>query len=150
MTEDRHVTESASPFQMGGQEFRARPLSDRAIEDINEWLRTEFVRSSRRRLKSVGGSAGEYERDMSAVLVAAETLDWRGGRGSALMSKPSGFSRIVWEMLRPEHPDLTQAQVLELLQGDPDAVEAANEAFRRTNLVKKETPEGEQSARPGT
>jgi len=74
-------------------EFRA--LNDRQMEEINQWLKLEYINSIRDVHAKSDISDAQKQKEIDAGFITASALHWMTGQGQAMMSTPRGLARIV-------------------------------------------------------
>jgi hypothetical protein len=149
-----NVAAATIPIQLAGQEFQLSPLTDRDIQELNNWLQSQVIQAARGALTD---DMAQDQRDeiLGAAVREASKVSWFSADGARRMRTIEGVSRILWQSLKRLHPSLTPDKVKDMVL-DPATVTMAMAAFRKVNDVPEkkrgETPEGspkERSRRRG-
>lgn len=136
------VSLAPTPLHLGGVEYMLSPLGDDDIEELNQWLRSRVIQMAQQSLTD--DMSPEVRREiLSLAIDKARQLSWISGAGAAEMATLEGLSRVVWQGLRRNHPELTHAQVRKLII-DKKTVEYAMAVWRELNLQ----PAAKQKGRP--
>jgi len=126
--------------QKDGTEFelRSKALSDRDMDEIDAWLRQEYMRRIEDATKLC---APEVKAAMLAQACAAVAVInfMDGGLGSRMIASISGLARLVWQSTRQEHPTLGFNDVKQLLLNSENR-NRARKSWEDTNLGPKGKP----------
>jgi hypothetical protein len=86
---------------INGEEYTLSPPTWRDWEWLQNEMRGEFIRSWR---AEKGDSTSEE--DEKRIRAQAKEMSMLGPDGGSWMMSPSGMARVVYAMLRHEHPDI--------------------------------------------
>lgn len=127
------LTAASAPLVLAGVEYRMSPLSDRDIAELDEWVQIRYVNLV---LASLPAEAEQEERDALRVRAAREALGmtWMSGEGARLMATVDGVTRLLWQSLRREHPDIKEEDLRRLLYS-PENIAATRHTFTRLNAA---------------
>jgi hypothetical protein len=132
MTPIHKATAAPIPVLLNGEEYRISPLTGRDIAELDNWARSDLIRAAR---ESLPADASEADRDttlQAAIRASMQVSFFKGFAG-----KQSDFSRctrFLWQLLRRCHPDLSLAQVQDIVIVDPQGMATAIETFRAVAL----------------
>ncbi len=126
------LTQAATPLHLGGVEYRLSPCTDEDIEELDNWLRSSVIRMAHDSLTE-GMSQAERREILDVAMDKARELSWVSGDGAKAMASLDGISRVVWQGLRHNHPELTHADVRKLIV-DKRTIEYAMNVWRMLNL----------------
>lgn len=133
-----NLTKAARPLKfVDGTEYRMSPLSDKDIEELDSWVQSEFLATARKAAE--GASEEEYERLMRVAMQEAMGLTWMSGPGAKRMATVYGMTRLCWQSVKRNHPDVTFDELRTKLF-DPANIRRLREEFQRLNVPKKERP----------
>lgn len=75
-----------------------KALNDRDIDELDEWVRGEFITQVRMSHRSDPGITDEErEREMAIAIKHASLLSWVEGEGKSMMATPKGMARIIYQ-----------------------------------------------------
>lgn len=131
-----------------GTSYLMSPLSDRDIDEIDLYLQSRIIEISR---AAIPPDATREDREIfaSAALREASNVSMLSGRGVGLLSTVGGMTRLVWQSIKRNHPDVTLNELREQLSKEYN-VRAANATFTKANanrLLKKEGKPGPKGKR---
>ncbi len=141
MTTHGEATAAPVDLQLGGITYRMSPLTGTDIAELENWLQSEAIRRVRESLE--GASSAEYDRAISAAIAGAASLSLASSRGAEMFATVSGLSRMLWQGIHHNHPDIDVATIqqslfsAEALSSSELALEQAN---RFTAAKKKSAP----------
>lgn len=128
---DNLLTGACTPLSLNGKEYRASPLSDKDISELDEWVQTLTIRRAQAALTD-SMSTAERQELLQVAIREASAMTWVGGHGARMLATVDGMSRLVWQMLKKEHRDLTPDFVRqELIKNPRGNIEEANRVFAR-------------------
>jgi hypothetical protein len=132
------VTAAAFPIVLSGEQYRMTPLTDRDIEELNNWLRGSFIRMAR---AAITDDMSQRERDevITIALREARRLSWMEGYGAELMASGiDGMARVIWQSLQRHHAgEITHEQVAAALM-DPATLEESTLIWQELNFKKRD------------
>jgi hypothetical protein len=130
------VTAAPGEVQLGENFYRMSPLTDRDLEELDNWLRVRIIRLARR--STEGLSEKEATATMNQAFAFASKLSWTSDEGASLMATRDGVAKVLFQGIHANHPEVTEAQVYAALV-EPGTVRAAMDVWRLLNIV--ENPE---------
>jgi len=99
MPTDTQLTGGTCPLMISGQEFRARPFTDRDYAELDEYVQNQIIQTARRACK--GLSLEERKEVTSAAISASIGVRWNGEEGGRIFFRtPSGQAYLVWSMIK--------------------------------------------------
>lgn len=127
-----HVTAGKFPIHLGDKVLLLTPLTDKDIEEINNWFRAEFVKIAR---MSFDDSMTQDERAevLQCAMREARESHWMSASGERVIKTPEGMARVLWQSFKKEHPSLTVEEVRELIM-TPGNLEMALTVWREVNV----------------
>ena len=130
------------PIKLGDKTFEVSPLNDISREALDEWVRSQFVE---RVLPIINGLASEKDRQLALdrAFDKSLSLTWMSGEGAKLMGTVKGVARMLYEGIRPNHPEIRFEDLCSLLF-NPENVRLANAAFRQLNVRQQEKTKDKQ------
>lgn len=132
MQNNSHTVGASAPITFAdGTELLMSPLSDRDIEELNEWVRAEFIKMVRNSLPTDCPN-DKYQLEMTLAFSHAVTLSWMSGAGSKFMSTPNGIARLVYQSVLKRQPTITFEKVRELMYS-PENIKRSTEIFEQLN-----------------
>jgi hypothetical protein len=130
------ITAAPVPVKIGGVEYLMTPLTDADITALDNWLRARVIRMARSSLTADSTDA-EEEMTMRQAFRFASTLTWLSNDGLKLINTLDGLSRLFWQGLRKNHPQVTTDQIRGWIV-DQEAMREFTDAFDvANNLLKK-------------
>lgn len=125
---------SGAPIEitLGDKSYRMSPLTRRDIEELDNYVRATVMTTAR---ASLPQDASEEQKKLTeeTALRTAMSMSWMTGEGARLMSSLTGWSRILWQGLRYNHPELTPDSIAALLL-DPTNLEQAQKRWHLLNI----------------
>lgn len=129
------VTAAAFPITIGDATYEMSPLTDRDVDEINNWLRASIIKMARDSLVP-GMTPAEREELLGVAMTKARQLSFMEGEGARIISSLDGVSRVVWQGLRRRHPELQwdefKSRVFALKDADEDSLAADVSAMMAT------------------
>lgn len=132
------VTQAPAPVTFHGNEYRATPLSDKDLVELDHWIQAQFIARVRESLESLDPDNKPedqivYEREMQGARRQALTITWMSGEGAGMMATVNGTARVLWHQLRKNHPEMTHDDCRELMI-DPQSIGLAQQLFKTLDL----------------
>jgi len=90
------------------------PLTDRDLEELDNWLRVRIIRLARR--STEGLSEKEATATMNQAFAFASKLSWTSDEGASLMATRDGVAKVLFQGIHANHPEVTD---LLITGGDP-------------------------------
>jgi hypothetical protein len=135
---DAAFVNAATPLFLNKKEYRATRLDDVDIAELDEWVQVTVIQRATKALTEDMPATLREEVLRSAHREAA-TLTWMGGQGAKILATVDGMARLVWQMLKKSHPDLTPDFVRQEMIKDKDGnVKEANRVFNRFKDAEKD------------
>lgn len=116
-----------------GTTYRFSPMSDKDIDELDMWVRAQFVRVARESLR--GSDVSQIERDEIIRMAMREAmgLTFLWGPGAALMQTTAGLVRQAWQSIKKCHPEVTEDELRKQLL-DPENINALKAITGEVNL----------------
>lgn len=129
-----------------GTEYRMSPLTDRDISEMDEWVRLTYINLA---MKSLPHGTSEERRDAVRFRAVGESmaLTWTSSTGAALMATVDGMTRLVWQGVRVNHPDVTLEDLRKHLFSREN-LSMVRSQFRRANVPEADEGQGPDPRRP--
>jgi hypothetical protein len=121
------------------------PVTDKDISELDEWVQARYIRIARDSLPS-DASPEEREETIRIAMLQAQSLTWLSGHGAKMIATVAGMTRLVWQSIRREHPDVTEEDLREHMFS-PENIEAANIAFKKLNSPSKKGPKAKRNTK---
>jgi hypothetical protein len=125
------MTEFAAPkpVTLGGKEYRFSPLTLIDIEELDNWVRKEYMT---RVYSAIPDDATDKDRDQAMRIAQdkAVNLTWLSGQGAVFIASHRGMTKIAQLSLSKTHPELTVEKLRDLLASDPNAMREISNALR--------------------
>ena len=136
------VTAASYPLTLNGITYSLSPLTDRDIEEVNNWLRASVINMARDSLTS-DMSKDERSEILGVAMKEARSLSWMHGEGSKIITQSiDGVSRVMYQGVVKNHPNVTFADFLSNMYKDPSGVESSLAIWRELNLKDYEGEDG--------
>ena len=121
--------------------YDASPLSDSGRDAMDEWVREKYRERMAPMLNMLTGDA--LLAAMNTMMKTLPTLSFVSEEGAKFVGTVDGMARLVYEMIRPNHPDVSY----DVLRGEmtsPEHIRRANSKFRELEQLDaaKATNEG--------
>jgi hypothetical protein len=145
------LTKAARPLFLKNSEGREvqlnmSPMSDRDIEEMNEWIRARFIQNARNSLAGITDPATREE-TLAIAMRTASRLQFTNGTGAGMVATPEGMTQLVYLCCRERTANLTY-EVVRALMFNPLNVESVNHSWREANGVTSGTQSaGERKAK---
>ena len=145
---DPRLTNAATPIMLldangAAFELLSRPLSDRDMDEIDSWLRQEYLQRLESALSVCEQPATKAMMITQACTLVTNIHFMDGGIGSRMIASVPGLSRLVWQSARADHPKLTYSEVRQLLLNTENRTRA-KKTWEDVNLG----PTGKPEAKP--
>jgi len=127
------MTAASMPITLGGKELAFSPLTDKDIAELDNWVRTEYIKMARDSLDTVDEPALRAETIKSAMDTAAG-LTWMSGQGAQMMQTVNGMSRLCFQSVRRGDPTVTHEWLREQLLDHRNVAEVRR-AFEMANNI---------------
>lgn len=141
---DAGLTKAGIEVQIGPHKLVMRPLTDRDLVEMDEWVRSSVMDVALRTLERVDKQSLRDE-VLRNALKTASTVGWYSREGFAMMATPNGLARLLHQSAgKPRSPTVEE---LAKHLTDPASVSRVETTFRRLNLTDGEPPkEGSQES----
>lgn len=143
------VTAAPFPITMGGKTYNMSPLTDKDIDEIDNWLKATYLQTAR--LGLVGLTPSEREELLGIALDKARALTFTSRDGAKIASTIEGTTRVLWQGLKKNHPEISydefKADIFKLKNTSPAQLAAE---ISESMVVWKElnTPAGQKENPP--
>ncbi len=95
-------------------ELEFKPLTDRKMEEINQWLKLEYMNNIRENHRDSDLPEEQKQTELSSGFITAASLHWMTGVGQQMMATPRGLAKIVHSHLA-DNQGLTVSELTDLL-----------------------------------
>lgn len=122
---------SPVPITLNGEEYRFSPLTFGDIEELDNWVRHEYMR----RVKSALDISTDVEdRRLAMTIAQAKLVDltWLSGAGAKLISSLNGMLKIAQLSLMKHNPSLTEGKLREIILADKEAFQKLSAALKES------------------
>jgi len=120
------ATAAPIDFTLRGKTYRLSPLRDADYGELEAWLRQDYLATVKAGAADL--EPAERQRQLDRAFDRAHLITYTSAEGLERMNSLPGRGKTIWLCLRRNHPELTEADVLDLL-ADPDAMQAAMDAL---------------------
>lgn len=120
------------PVTLNGKEYRFSPLSLEDIEELDNWVRAQYMN---RVMKALPVDAPKADREM-AIRIAQSTcvnLTWLSGQGASLIASHKGAMKIAQLAISKRHPEMTDEKFIEILKVDKEAIGKITAALKESS-----------------
>jgi hypothetical protein len=127
------------------------PLTDKDIAELDNWLQSRVVEIAVRAIPQ-NAPAALREELLTIALKHATSMSWMTGEGAKQMGTIDGVSRVLWQSLKKEHPDITHDAVRSMML-DPRTIQYALVKFKDLNfghIKDRKNPPAGKNRRPRT
>ena len=127
---------SPVPITLNCTEYRFSPLTFNDIEELDNWVRHEYMR---RVLSAMPEDATKADKEMAFSIAQARVVDitWLSGAGAKLIASVKGMVKIAQLSLQKRNPELTSDRLREIILADPEAFSKMSEALRESTGPQK-------------
>lgn len=108
--------------------LKAHAFSDKEINELDEWVRTQYIETSKKYLP---------DSSMPEVIKEAMTLTWIGGQGAKILSTPDGMAKLVQQMTRYPDGRKPEYATLKSFMFSAENIRATNSIFKDLNIDDK-------------
>ena len=124
-----------SAIKLNGKTYFASKLTDLDIQELDIFVRQSFMESV---YSTLPKNLPSEDRDQAIAIaqVTCARMTFMSGEGSRIMGTIPGMTRLTWQMLHHNHPDLTVEEVHSMLT-NPLNIDEANKTFREVHGVTK-------------
>ena len=139
--DDRQAaTAAAAPLQFSdGTVYQMSPLSDKDIAELDAWVQSRVIQMARASLLK---DAPQSERDetLRIAMQTASSITWLSGQGAQILATVPGWTRLVWQAIKRNHPDVTEEE-LSAQMFSAENIREVNRVFTEQNVVKEPAKE---------
>lgn len=128
-----------------GTTYEFSPLTDRDMEELDEWLAARVVENARNSL-TPGMTPQEREETLSIAMRVSLEITFLSKTGAKMLSSLDGMVRLCYQSVRKRHPNVTPSQLREQLM-KPENLEEINRLFEKVNAVPPPSPKNSPRAR---
>lgn len=129
------ATAAAAPLQFAdGTVYQMSPLSDKDIAELDAWVQSRVIQMAR---ASLSKDAPQSERDetLRIAMQTASSITWLSGQGAQILATVPGWTRLVWQAIKRNHPDVTEEE-LSAQMFSAENIREVNRVFTEQNVVK--------------
>lgn len=147
------ATAASAEITIEGKLYQISPLTDIDIGELDNWVRVRVIRLAR---ASLTGEETEAEKKstMQSAFEYASPLTWLN-KGIEEMATLDGVARLLWQVLKKHHPELTVKYIKACIVTDKIDVDDTMDVFDLLNgltkeAAKKKSPQRAKSKRGKT
>jgi len=128
------ITAANVPIKMkDGTEYRFSPLSDKAIDEMENWVKARIIQIARDANRNDENTTPEEkEQLLSIALRQSSEVSILSPRSAAMIATIPGMLHLCWLSLRREHPNIIEDDLRRHMM-DPENIDIINEAFEMVN-----------------
>jgi hypothetical protein len=82
---------------LNGKEYNVKPLQDRQFEELNNWIRSEIIRTAES--ATIGLTQSRADRLLQSAIKAAATVSWNEPEGIEIIASARGMRKLAEIML---------------------------------------------------
>lgn len=128
------VTAASLPLTFeDGTKYQFSPLTDKDIDEIDEWMRQKVLQSARMMLEP-GMSQRERDEILGAAMRTASETSMLSPSGHRMISTLHGMVRVCWQSVKKLHPDVTEDELRKQLVNARN-MQSLNDLFDQANGV---------------
>lgn len=135
------------PITIGGKTYEVSPINDEGREALDEWVRAKFIERAAPMISKMSSDA-DKDRALRIAYSQAFSLTWLSGEGARLIATVDGVAKMLYEGIRPNHPDVSFEQIRAELF-DPDNIRKATHVFDELNTNRVKRTEGGDESKKG-
>ena len=133
-----HINRARRPIhlkQEDGSELliHLRPLTDRDISELDEWVRAQYLKTVRESLRDADDD--ERAKEMTAASLTALGLSWMSGPGASMIATVDGMAKLVHQSVEED----ISYESLRKLMFSAENVNESRRVFREANSPGKST-----------
>lgn len=142
-----NIAGASTEVKFGDKSYQMSPLDDKDVAEIDNWLRSRVIRIAR---DSLTADMDEDTRQliMGAAISHVSTLSMLSSNGAKTISSIDGFTRLMWQGIRKNHPDVTEAEIRKELT-DPKNLRTMLDEFDLINEGAKKNIQKRKRKLPG-
>ncbi len=131
------------PVVLGEKTFQMSPLTDRDIDSLSNWIRSELIATARLALSD---DMTPFERNeiLEAAIAKARSVSFGEPSSAPYFKSVDGVARVIFQGVRKNHPKLTFEDFKPLLK-TKEAIEASMEVWKELNIPQKHDEGGESN-----
>lgn len=122
-------------LKLGDKTYFITKLTDLDMQELDLYVKKQFVQSVYDTLPE-SLSAEERQFAIQQAQITAAGLTFMSGQGVKIMASVPGMTRLTWQLLHKEHPDLTIEELHDVLL-DPANIEKVNASFAEVHHTGK-------------
>jgi len=133
-------------IQLEGKTYFASPLTDKDIQELDLFVRQQFMKSV---YETLPEDLPDSQKEMAVrqAQITCSRMTFMSGEGSRIISTVPGMTRLTWQMLQHNHPDLTVEDLHSMLLS-PENIRKANEVFNEVNSPGKKSKKKPKQHQP--
>lgn len=133
--ERQAATAASAPLTFAdGTTYQMSPLSDKDIAELDAWVQSRIICMARESLPE-GATQSERDETLRVAMQTASSITWMSGQGAKLLATVPGWTRLVWQTIKRNHPDVTEEELSEHMFS-PENIREVNRVFTEQNVVK--------------
>lgn len=135
------------PVNLDGTEYRFSPLTYSDIEELDNWVRHEYMR---RVFSAIPKDAERADKELAMKIAQDKVADmtWLSGTGAKMISSVPGMLKIAQLSLQKRNPELTSEKLKQLILRDGEAFSKLSAALKESaGPVKGFQPPASQPAK---
>lgn len=133
---DAALTRARKKVSIGGKDYYLKPLSDRDVVELDDWLRQRHIQLANEVAKTLSKRDGD--RIIDIALKQTITMTWQSELGSELLSSLIGVTRLFYQAQAPrtESDRLSFEKCYKLMQ-DPEAIRVIHQRLIVEDMLEK-------------
>lgn len=130
------MTAAPFPLKLGDLDLKLEPLTDKDIEELDNWLRSTMIDMAR---KSLTPDMTQQERDeiLGAAMREARHMQMLSQQGARFVSSVEGITRVIYQSLTDDSRTLVSYEALRDALMKPENVDAAMLVWKELNVHKQ-------------
>ena len=141
-----NITAAPAPFKLGDQDFLMSPLTDRDIQEVNNFIKQDILTAAREGCKNETNII-IVQAMMKAAMEQASKVDWI--MDSTLLQTIDRLTYLIWIGTRNNNPKMTRVSFAKLFMEDweknidicMEALQNVNPSLLRKKMEQKVTEE---------
>jgi hypothetical protein len=134
------------PIVIGDKTYDVSPLSDEGREAMDEWVRAKFVERITPIIDALKNRQ-DREAALDRAFTRAFEITWMSEEGSKLIGTVEGVAKLLYEGIRPNHPDVTFDELKQQMFS-AENVDKANAIFRELNIRRNKEAKPDPGKKP--
>jgi hypothetical protein len=119
MPKPEQISGAAVPMKIGNKTYQARALSDKDYDELHAYCRFKFIEEGKESINSMPLTKESRQEMLTALLLASASVSFNSAEGSRIINLSNeGVSRVGWQMVKVNHPQLSIEEFTEEVVGD--------------------------------